>query len=106
MDKNYFCITICSELMCNKDIKGQKSLCVRVKFLAFNVLINPKSKQKMIGNWFCELIIFKNMLKPGFSIRNILLQFLSGVFGYFLFDRQAFIGLLKVIGIQNRMLIN
>ena len=31
-----------------------------------------KSEQKVIGNWFWAPIIFKNPLKLGFSIRNIL----------------------------------
>ena len=54
---------------------------------------------------FCAPIVFKNLLKTGFSIRNILLQFVSGVYfflviGYFLFEKEAVNGLLKVIGIQ------
>ena len=40
-----------------------------------------KSEQKVIGNKICTPIIFKNPLKPGFSIGNILLQFVSDVFG-------------------------
>ena len=64
-------------------------MCVGVEHLAFNVLFNTKS------------------LKPGFSIRNILLQITICVgcvwivIGYFLFEKEAFNGLLKVIGIQN-----
>ena len=45
-----------------------------------------------------KILMVRNSLKPGFSIRNILLQFVSGVFG--LLEKQAFNGLLKVIGIQ------
>ena len=64
-------------------------MCVGVKYLAFNVLSYTKS------------------LKPGFSMRNILLQIIICVgcvwivIGYFLFEKEAFHGLLKVIGIQN-----
>ena len=42
-------------------------------------------------------IIFKNPLKTCFSLRNILLPFVSGAFGLlfiFLFEKQAFNGLL------------
>ena len=43
-------------------------------------------------------------LKPGFPIGNILLQFVLGVFEfvmkYFLFEKEAFNELSKVIGIQ------
>ena len=46
--KDYFCITFCSNLMYNKDIKGYKFVCVGV----FNVLLHTKSEQKVIGNWF------------------------------------------------------
>ena len=59
-----------------------------------------KSEQKVIGNWFCQPIIFNKSLKNSFSIRNILLQFVSGPFGlYFLIEKHAFNGLLKVIGL-------
>ena len=34
----------------------------------------------MWGNWFCAPIIFKNPLKTGFSIRNILLQYAFNVY--------------------------
>jgi hypothetical protein len=48
---------------------------------------------------FLASIIYKNPLKPGFSIRNILLQF---VFLWIVsFQKEAFNGLLKVIDIQN-----
>ena len=50
------------------------------------------------------MTIFKNPLKTMFSIRNKLLQFVLGVWivdGYFLFEKETFNGLLKVIGIQN-----
>ena len=50
------------------------SLFVVVEFLAFNVLSHTKSEQKVIGNYL-------SAPKTGFSIRNILIQFVSGVFG-------------------------
>ena len=46
-----------------------------VEFLTINVLLHTNSEQKVIGNEICTQIIFKNSLKTGFSIRNILLQF-------------------------------
>ena len=58
----------------------------------------------MIGNWICKPIMFKNPLKTNSSMSNVLLQIVSNKFGvviwYFLFDKQTFNGLLKVIGIQ------
>ena len=47
--KDYFCFTYCQDLMCKKDIKGQKLMCVGVGFQAFNVLLYTKSEQ-VIGN--------------------------------------------------------
>ena len=35
---------------------------------------------KVTGNKFCTPITIKNPLKTGFSIRNILIQFVSSVF--------------------------
>ena len=32
------------------DIKGEKLVCVGVKFIAFNVLVHIKSEEKVIGN--------------------------------------------------------
>ena len=67
-------------------------------------MLHAKAVLKEIGNWFCTLIIFKNPLKIGFSIKNILLTICAGwipiVIGYFLFEKQAFNGLRKVIGLQ------
>ena len=60
---------------------GYKFVCVGVEFLAFNILLRIRSEQKVLVNLFCAPIIFKNTLKTGFSIRNILIQFVSGVFG-------------------------
>ena len=85
---NYFRITFCSDLMRKRDIDGWKFVCVGVEILVFSVLL------KVICNWFCAPIIFKNPLKTSFSIRNILLQFVSGwiVIRYFLFEKQTFNG--------------
>ena len=49
-------------------------MCVGVEILAFDVLLRIKSEQKVIGYLFCAPLILKNPLKPGFSIRNILLK--------------------------------
>ena len=73
-EKKYnFRITFCYRL--------EIRVSLEVEFLAFNVLLCIKSELKYIGNLFCAPIIIKNLLKTGFSIRNILLQFVSGVFG-------------------------
>ena len=89
--------------MCNKDIKDYKFLCVGVEFLASYFLLHTKSQQNVIVNLLCTPKIFKNPLKPGFSIRNKLLQFVSGVFGLKQdishSEKQTYNGLLKVIGI-------
>ena len=45
--KDYFRITLCSDLMYNRDIKGYKFVCVRVEDLAFDVSLHTKSEQKM-----------------------------------------------------------
>ena len=79
-----------------------------MEFLTFNVLIHTKSEQKVLGNWFWAPIIFKNPVKTRFSIRlrNIFLQFVSGVFWcnkIFLIRKPGFYGLLKVIGIQKNI---
>ena len=66
--------------MYNKEITVYKFVCVGVEFLAFNVLLRSKSEQKVVVNQFFVPLIFKNPRKPGISIRNILLQFVSGVF--------------------------
>ena len=91
--------------MCNRDIEGQKFVCVGVKFLAFNVLLHTKFEQKVIGIRFCAPIIFNNSFKTQFFIRNILITICVKrvwiVIRYFLFEKQATNGLLKVIGIQN-----
>ena len=72
-------------------------MCVGVEILAFDVLLRIESKQKAIGNWFCAPIIFKNPLKPGFTI---CVGRVWIVIRYFLFEKHAFNKLLRVIGIQ------
>ena len=79
--------------------------CMWVEFLTFNILLYTKSVPNVIGDWFCTPKMFKNPIKTGFSVRNILFTIcfwcLWIVNEYFLFEKQAFHGLLKVIGIQN-----
>ena len=43
--KDYFRITFCLDLICNKDIKDYRFVCVGVEFLAFNVLLHTLSKK-------------------------------------------------------------
>ena len=61
------------------------------------------SEQKVIGNWFCAPIIFQNSIKKKFSIKKCNFKICVGrvwiVIWYFLFEKQTFNGLLKVIGI-------
>ena len=77
-------------------------LCVGVEFLAFIVLLHTKSEQKVIGNWFYTPIIFKNSLKTCFFNKKYSFAICVGcvmiVIGYFLFEKEALNGLLKVIG--------
>ena len=82
----------------------ENGVCAGVEFLSFNVLLqHTKSEQKVL-DWFCTQIIFKNPLRTGFSIRNILITIcVRGVWiamRYFLFEKLAFNRLSKVIGIQ------
>ena len=76
--KDYFRITFCLDLMCDKNINGYKFVCVLVEFLAFKSLnLNKKC-------WVIDIVhqlSLKNPLKTGFSIRKILLQYVSGVIG-------------------------
>ena len=55
----------------------------------------------------CKPIIFLKTIKTGFSLRNLLTTICAGcvriVKGYFLFEKQAFNGILKVIGIIIRI---
>jgi hypothetical protein len=69
------------------------------EYLIFNIILHAKSEQNVIGIDF----VHQNQLKTGFSLKIYLLQFMSGELGcniYFLFEQQAFNGLLKVIGKQ------
>ena len=66
-----------------------------------NIYVRKKESPLQIIS-ICTPIICKNPLKLVLSLRNILLQFVSGAFGcniYFLFEKQAFNGLIKVIGL-------
>ena len=56
--------------------------------MTFDILIGIKDVLKVIDNWFSTPIIFENTLKNRFSI------------GYFLFEKEVLIGLLKVIDKQ------
>ena len=84
-------------------------MCVGVEFLAFNVLLQTKSEQKLIGNSFCALIIFKNSSKTGFSIRKVYKfticvgRVLILIYVYLLFEKQTFYGLIKDIGKQKKL---
>ena len=57
-----------------------------------------KSNKKII-----DQIIFKNLLKIRFQYFYTLCRCVRIVIGYFLFEKQAFNGLLKVIGIENEL---
>ena len=78
-------------------------MCMEVEYLTFYILLHATSEQKRKSNYFCTLIIFKSLLKTGFSLRKILITILCQVCldcnVYFLFEKQAFSGLLKVINI-------
>ena len=53
-----------------------------VEYLTFDILLLVKFEKKVIGNYFFTPIIFKNLLKTGFSLRNTLITYVSGVFGF------------------------
>ena len=69
-----------SDFMCNKDIKGLEIL----KVLCTNNLL------KSAKNWF-----FNKNYTFTICVGRVWI-----VIGYFLFEKQTFIGLLKVIGLQ------
>ena len=55
-------------------------MCVDVDYLTFDILLLSKSEQKVTGNQLCSPIIFLNLLKTDFSLRNILTTiFVGGV---------------------------
>ena len=56
--------------MRKRDIRGEKFMCVGVEFLDFNVLLRIN----------LIIVIGKNLLKTGFSVRNILKKIVSFVF--------------------------
>ena len=75
----------------------------------FLTLLYTKSLQKIIDNYFCASIIFKNSLKTGFNKKftfTICVGRVWVIIGYFLLEKQTFNGLLKVIGIQIVFLLN
>ena len=80
-----------------------------VELLAFNVLLYTKSEQKGICNSFCIREIFNNPLKNRFFNQKYTFTFcdwrLWNVIRYFLIEKQAFKGLLKVIGLQKELWI-
>ena len=71
-----------------------------VGFLTFNILKVTKTVSNLICDWFYTPIIFNNPVKTAFSIRNILFTIcvlrVWIVAVYFLFEKQSFIGLLKM----------
>ena len=77
-----------------------------VKSLTIDIYIGIiiKAVPKVIGDWFWKPIMFKSLIKTGFSIRNILFTIcivrIWIVTGYFLFEKQDLIELFKVIGVQ------
>ena len=77
-------------------------MCVGVEFLVFNVLLHTYSEQKVIDNLFCAPIIFKNPKKYTFT--NCV-ECVWIVIAYFLFEKQTYNRLLKVIGIENGLLL-
>ena len=88
--------------MCNTILNV---ICVGVDFLTFNVLLHIESERRVIGNWFCEIKIFKYSLKNSFSMRNILITICVGrdkivIYRYFLFKKEAFNVVLKIIAVQ------
>ena len=44
-----------------------------MEYITFDILLHAKSDQKVIENLFCTPIMFKNPLKTGFALRNILI---------------------------------
>ena len=62
--------------------KGQKFVCVGVKFLAFNVLLHTKNKKRQV----IDFVTLKNHNR--IEIR------------YFFFEKQTFNGFFKVLGIR------
>ena len=69
-------------------------MCLGVEFLASDVLLHSKSEQKEITNGFFTLIIFKNQLKTGASIKKytftISVRRVRIVIRYFLFEKTDF----------------
>ena len=70
-----------------------------VEFLAFNVLLHPKSEQKVMG--ICTPISLKKSVQNKKNTFTICVGCVLIAIGHFLFEKQIFNGLLKVIVIQN-----
>ena len=71
-----------------------------VDFITFNVLLHTKSEQKVIGKCFVHLYFSKSVKNRFFNKKytfTIYVERLWIVIGYFLFEKQAFDGLLKVM---------
>ena len=67
-------------------------------------LVHTKTVPKVKGKLLCTPIILKKSIKTGFWIRYIFFEFLLWIFELdtiFTVQKQALIGLLKVIVIQN-----
>ena len=50
-------------------------MCVGVEYLPFDILLHAKFEQKVIVNYICTPIIFKNPLETVFFIKNVLIIF-------------------------------
>ena len=69
------------DLMYNKILKGHKFVCAKEEFLPLNILLPTKALSKLIGNWFCTQIIFKNSEKSVFIKKyTVYILFVLGVF--------------------------
>ena len=92
-NKDYFRITFCSsDLICNKDIKDNKFVCMGVECLAFSILLHTKSAQKRDRLLILCTNYLKNPLKTSFLIRNLIyLGRVWIVIRYFLFEKEAFV---------------
>jgi hypothetical protein len=79
-------------------------VCVGVEFLAFNVLLYTNYEQKVISNQCYTPIILKNRVLNKKYTFTICVGRVWIVGGYFLFVKQTFNGLLKVINIKKKFL--
>ena len=82
------------DLMYINILKVINSFVQRKNLWPFNILLHTKALTKLIGNWFCTQIIFKNSeicCLHTFCVRCVWI-----VTGYFLFEKQALFGLLGI----------